>query len=81
MQAQMTGGPGLSSGTGSGTGAGGFTGVIRNRSPGRCRASGPGSARTFFAVGRFLRSQGPIGERPSRASGRGSMSRSPTTRT
>ncbi|MGP0064759.1 MAG: hypothetical protein ACLQGP_14320 [Isosphaeraceae bacterium] len=31
-QAQMTSGPGLSSGTGAGTGAGGFSGVIRNRS-------------------------------------------------
>ncbi len=32
VQAQMTSGPGLSSGTGEGTGAGGFSGVIRNRS-------------------------------------------------
>ncbi len=39
--AQMTGGPGLSSGTGSGTGAGGFTGVIRNRS-GSMSGAGPG---------------------------------------
>ncbi len=32
VQAQMTSGPGLSSGTGEGTGAGGFSGVVRNRS-------------------------------------------------
>ena len=38
LHAQMTGGPGLSSGTGPGTGAGGFTGVLRNR-PARCRES------------------------------------------
>jgi hypothetical protein len=41
--AQMTGGPGLSSGTGSGTGAGGFTGVIRNRA-GSMSGVGPGSS-------------------------------------
>ncbi len=38
----MTGGPGLSSGTGQGTGAGGFSGVFRNRS-GSISGSGPGS--------------------------------------
>ena len=38
----MTGGPGLSSGTGAGTGAGGFTGVIRNRS-GSMSGVGPGA--------------------------------------
>ena len=48
--AQMTGGPGLSSGTGSGTGAGGFTGVIRNRA-GSVSGVGPG------ASGDFLRGQ------------------------
>ena len=41
--AQMTGGPGLSSGTGSGTGAGGFTGVIRNRA-GSMSGVGPGAS-------------------------------------
>jgi hypothetical protein len=40
--AQMTSGPGLSSGTGQGTGAGGFSGIIRNRS-GSVSGSGPGS--------------------------------------
>jgi hypothetical protein len=42
VDAQMTGGPGLSSGTGAGTGAGGFSGVIRNRS-GSISGVGPGS--------------------------------------
>ena len=42
VQAQMTRGPGLSSGTGEGTGAGGFSGVIRNRS-GSISGVGPGS--------------------------------------
>ena len=41
--AQMTGGPGQSSGTGAGTGAGGFTGVIRNRA-GSMSGTGPGPA-------------------------------------
>jgi hypothetical protein len=42
VDAQMTGGPGLSSGTGAGTGAGGFSGVLRNRS-GSISGVGPGS--------------------------------------
>ena len=51
VQAQMTGGPGLSSGTGSGTGAGGFTGVIRNRA-GSMSGVGPGSAEGDVLRGR-----------------------------
>jgi len=43
VNAQMTGGPGLSSGTGAGTGAGGFSGVLRNES-GSMSGVGPGSA-------------------------------------
>jgi hypothetical protein len=38
--AQMTSGPGLSSGSGEGTGAGGFSGVVRNRS-GSISGTGP----------------------------------------
>ena len=45
--AQMTTGPGLSSGTGEGTGAGGRTGIIRNRS-GSMSGVGPGSPADFL---------------------------------
>lgn len=41
--AQMTSGPGLSSGSGAGTGAGGFSGVLRNQS-GSLSGVGPGPA-------------------------------------
>ena len=41
--AQMTSGPGLSSGSGAGTGAGGFSGVQRNQS-GSLSGVGPGPA-------------------------------------
>ena len=41
----MTGGPGLSSGTGQGTGAGGRTGVLRNQS-GSMSGVGPGTSDT-----------------------------------
>jgi hypothetical protein len=50
-QAQMTGGPGQSSGTGSGTGAGGFTGVIRNRAN-SLSGVGPGSEEGDLLRGR-----------------------------
>ncbi len=43
VHAQMTGGPGLSSGSGEGTGAGGRTGVLRNQS-GSMSGVGPGSS-------------------------------------
>ena len=44
VQAQMTGGPGLSSGTGAGTGAGRVLGGHPQPVRARCRASGPGPA-------------------------------------
>ena len=44
--AQMTSGPGLSSGTGAGTGAGGFSGVIRNQA-GSISGMGPSPSSTF----------------------------------
>jgi hypothetical protein len=52
VEAQMTSGPGLSSGTGQGTGAGGRTGVLRNQS-GSMSGVGPGPAATG-TQGRYL---------------------------
>ncbi len=57
--AQMTSGPGLSSGTGQGTGAGGFSGVVRNPS-GSISGTGPPPSSTF--VGSPL--PGPRPNRP-----------------
>jgi hypothetical protein len=51
VHAQMTGGPGLSSGSGEGTGAGGFSGVLRNRS-GSMSGAGPNRAGTGLSGSR-----------------------------
>jgi hypothetical protein len=52
-RAQMTTGPGLSSGSGAGTGAGGFAGVQRNRS-GSVSGVGPGASEGAVLRGRPL---------------------------
>src|SRR5882724_626759 len=51
--AQMTSGPGLSSGSGAGTGAGGFSGVQRNQS-GSLSGVGPGAGSGSMLRGRPL---------------------------
>src|SRR5438093_7927797 len=58
VQAQTTGGPGLSSGSGQGTGAGGFSGVIRNRS-GSMSGVGPGSSGSVSSGPRSAPPTGP----------------------
>src|SRR5262245_42614227 len=62
VQAQMTSGPGLSSGTGQGTGSGGTTGVLRNRS-GSMSGVGPGSVSAPGSRGRSLSPLPGQGER------------------
>ena len=68
----MTGGPGLSSGTGAGTGAGGRTGVLRNQS-GSMSGVGPG------ASGNVLRGR-PVPPLPGSESRRGMTSFGPGRR-